>query len=260
MEHTLLRRAPQGRRERLSRLGVLLSVGALLTLALAGCGDATLLASAARTPPATVSATPTITATPTSAAPSTPTTVAPAMPALMPASSAGWATYRDPRFGFEVPFPSGWQPASLIWPEGTIPSDYSGYVYYMVQFFPPGPHGEPGPGAIEKGPEVITIIVTLSAPVTAPPTPTPQSTGTYPYPTMGMVTLGSQRVPLYGLWLTDQDIELELGVVTTIGNYPMSLGMHYLAIMNPVIRQWDPAIAQRDVSVFLAMLKGYRPL
>jgi hypothetical protein len=70
-----------------------------------------------------------------------------------------------------------------------------------------------------------------------------------------MVTLGSQRVPLYGLWLPSEEVELELGVVTTINRLPMNLGMHYMAI-----RQWDPAIAQRDVSVFLAMLKGYRPL
>jgi hypothetical protein len=143
--------------ERMSRLGILLCLGALLTLTLAGmagCSDSTSLASAARTPPAWVPATFAITSMPSSVVPSTPTTAAPPMLALTAASSAGWATSHDPRFGFEVLLPPGWQPASLIWPEGTIPSDYSGYIYYMVQVFPPGPHGEPSPGAEEKGPEL----------------------------------------------------------------------------------------------------------
>jgi hypothetical protein len=238
MEHTLLR-----------RIGVLLSVGALLALALVSCDGSTSFASAARTPLAPESATPAMTATPTSAATSSPTTVELATPDLTPASSAGWATYRDRRFGFAVPFPPGWQPASLIWPQDPVPSDYSGYVYYMVQFFPPGPHGEPGFGAVEKGPEVIQIIITLSGPSAS----FPHGTNPYPYPNFGMVALGSQQTSLYGLWLPSS--ELELGVVTTMANLPMNLGMHYMAI-----RQWDPAIAQRDVSVFLAMLKGYRPM
>src|SRR5258707_1728184 len=94
----------------LSRLGVLLSVGALLALALVSCDGSTSFASAARTPLRAESATPAMTATPTSAVTSSPTTVELAMPDLTPASSAGWATYRDRRFGFALPVPPGWQP------------------------------------------------------------------------------------------------------------------------------------------------------
>lgn len=223
MGHTILGRRLLGRMKFL--VGVL-SAGTLLTLGLGGCGTFGSLAGATSTAPrATASAT--------------------ATPVITPASSDGWAIYHDPRYNFQVPVPPGWQPASLIWP---LQRDPSGYNYYIVQFFPPGPHGEPGPGASSMTPELIQISVTLSGPSTAS---LAQNPGFSPEP--GTVALGTTQAQLYDRGSPGDGGEIMRAAETTLGTYPMLFQMHYLAH-----GAWDPAIAQRDVALFLAMMKGYR--
>jgi hypothetical protein len=211
-----------------------LSVGALLTLSLAGCGATVSVAAATPTAPrATASAT-------------LGTLTGAATPAITPAPWDGWATYHDPQFPFQVPIPPGWQPASLTWPPQ---SDPSGFTYYIVQFFPPGPHGVPGPGASSMAPELIEITITLSGPFTSS---LAQNPGFYPEP--GTVALGSTQVQLYDRGSPGNGREMVRAAETTLGTYPMLFEMHYLADGT-----WDPAIAQRDVALFLAMMQGYRP-
>lgn len=232
MEHTLL--GPR-RGRHLHGLGPILSLGALLVLGLAGCGASVSLSSAARAAPtatAPATAMPVATATPT--------------PVITPAPSAGWAVYRDPRFAFQVPIPSGWQPASLIWPPQP---ESNGFNYYMVQFFPPGPHGEPGAGASAKAPELIQISVTLSGPFTSS---LAQNTGFTRE--AGTVALGGEQVPLYDRGQPGYGSSILRAAETTLGTYPMLFEMHYNAV-----GAWDPAIAQRDISLYLAMMQGFKP-
>ncbi len=217
-------------------LGGMLSTGALLALGLTGCSASVSGASAPYTAPSptrtsTAFATPLVTAT----------------PVITPAPSDGWVTYRDPRFHFQVPIPPGWQPASVLWPPQSTPS---GFTYYIVQFFPPGPLGEPGPGASAKEPELIQITVTLSGPV---PTSYAQIAGFVPEP--DTVALGTTQVQLYDRGTPGDGGEISRAAETTLGTYPMDFEMHYLAF-----GAWDSAIAQRDVALFLAMMKGYRPV
>ncbi len=166
------------------------------------------------------------------------------MPVITAAPSADWATYRDPRFTFQVPLPPGWQPASLTWPQQP---DKGGATYYIVQFFPPGPHEEPGPGASAMAPELIEITVTLSGPST-PLAQNPRSS-----PESGTVALGTTQVKLYDGGNPGNGSEISRAAETTFRTYPMFFEMHYLAE-----GAWDPAIAQRDVALFLAMMQGYR--
>ena len=217
-------------------LGAILSVAALLALGLAGCGASVSGSGAPPTAPRAPAFAPLGTRTDVA----TPTLV------ITPASSAGWATYRDPRFAFEVPLPPGWQPASLTWPPQP---DKDGYNYYIVQFFPPGQHGEPGPGASAYAPELIEISVTLSGPATPSLAQLPGSS-----PEPGTVALGTTQVQLYDSGSPGYGSEIGREAETTLGAYPMFFEMHYLAM-----GAWNPAIAQRDVALFLAMMQGYRP-
>lgn len=211
---------------------------AILTIGLAGCdGRASHVASTPPLHPRASSSAPTPTATAPAATPT---------PVITPAPSAGWAVYRDSRYGFQVPIPPGWQPASLIWPPQPDPS---GFNYYIVQFFPPGLHGEPGPGASSMAPELIQITVTLSGPYASS---LADNTGFTREP--GTVALGGERVPLYDAGQPGYGSDIERAAETTFRAYPMLFGMHYLAE-----HEWNPAIAQRDISLYLAMMQGFRP-
>ncbi|MGH2487251.1 MAG: hypothetical protein ACRDHE_14685 [Ktedonobacterales bacterium] len=239
MKHTLLGPSHLGR---VRLLGAVLSVGALLALCLAGCGSSTSHAGVSPPEPrTTASAT---WDTPTGSATSTPATTP--TPVITPAPTTGWAVYHDPRFGFQVPLPPGWQPASLTWPAQPDPS---GFTYYNVQFFAPGPHGEPGPGASSMAPELIQITITLSRP--SPSSSLAQDQHFSPEP--GTVALGTTQVKLYDRGSPGYGSQILRAVETTVGGHPMLFGMQYLAE-----QAWDPAVAQRDIALYLAMGRGFQ--
>jgi hypothetical protein len=97
-------------------------------------------------------------------------------------------------------------------------------------------------------PQLIQIIVVTSGPYTS----FAQNSGFTPEP--GTVALGGERVPLYDRGSPGYGGEILRAAETTLGTYPMMFEMHYLAYA-----AWDPAIAQRDISLYLAMMQGLRP-
>src|SRR5260370_20224067 len=73
----------------------------------------------------------------------------PASAAAVPvAPRAGWAWYREPHLGFQVPIPPGWQPGTYT---DTPPGGPSSFT---VQFFPPQTPVAPGPAASAKAPRL----------------------------------------------------------------------------------------------------------
>lgn len=209
---------------------LLVFVLAILVIGMAGCSGRASISFTTALPRPSVSTAPSVTAT----------------ASVTAAETNGWATYRDPRFAFQVPLPPGWQPASLTWPPQP---DKGGYNYYIVQFFPPGPHGDPGPGASAHAPELIQMTVTLSGPATPS---LAQNPGFSPEPRT--VALGTTQVQLYDSGSPGYGTEIGRAAETTLGTYPMLFGMHY-----QTNGAWDPAVAQRDIALFLAVLQGFHP-
>lgn len=97
-------------------------------------------------------------------------------------------------------------------------------------------------------PELIEMTVTLSGPST---TSLAQIPGFSPEP--GTVALGTTQVRLYDSGSPGNGGEITRAAETRLGTYPMLFKMHYLAN-----GAWNPAVAQRDIALFLAMMQGYR--
>ncbi len=95
-------------------------------------------------------------------------------------------------------------------------------------------------------PELIQITVVTSGPYTS----FAQDASLIPEP--AKVALGNEQVTLYDRGSAGTEI-LRLAE-TTSGGHPMMFEMHYLAYGH-----WDPTIARRDVSLFLAMLQSFKP-
>jgi hypothetical protein len=232
--HTLLGQTLLGR---LSFLGGVLSVGALLALGLAGCGSAPQVSVAAGS-----TARPSPTATPVGDT----WTCAPAASAaaVSVAPRAGWAWYRDPHIGFQVPNPPGWRAGTFTNATPGGPSSFT------VQFFPPQTPMAPGPAASAKAPRLIAITV--------------MPTGIYPMVSQdpawctepSPVALGSSQVTLYDRGAPDAG-ELLREAETGFQGQTLLFEMKELAIEQPRL---DPATVRNDTALYLAMLQGFGPI
>jgi hypothetical protein len=160
------------------------------------------------------------------------------------APSAGWAWYRDPHLGFQVPIPPGWRPGTYTNATPGGPSSFT------VQFFPPQTPVAPGPGASAKAPRLLAITV--------------MPTGIYPMlsqdsawctePTQ--VSLGSSQVTLYDRGAPDAG-ELLREAETGFQGQTLLFEMKELAIGQPRL---DPTTVRGDTALYLAMLQGFGPI
>jgi hypothetical protein len=163
------------------------------------------------------------------------------------APRAGWAWYREPHLGFQVPIPPGWQPGTYT---DTTPGGPSSFT---VQFFPPHSPSplDPGPGAAAMEPRLITISA--------------MPAGFYPSVSQdpakckeqSPVVVGNSQVSLY-----HQDDSIDLGLLR-IGEidfrgYTLLFEMKENAILPA--QEVDPATVRNDTALYLAMLQGFGPI
>jgi hypothetical protein len=160
------------------------------------------------------------------------------------APRAGWAWYREPHLGFQVPIPPGWQPGTYT---DTTPGGPSSFT---VQFFPPQTPVAPGPAASAKAPRLIDI--TLMPAGNFPMVSQDPAWCTEPSP----VALGSSQVTVYDRGAPD-DRGLLRAIETSFQGYTLLFEMKEAAIRQPWL---DPAAVRGDTALYLAMLQGFGPI
>jgi hypothetical protein len=113
-------------------------------------------------------------------------------PTVLPASTAGWATYSDNRFHFQVPVPPSWKAQAYT----AYECPQGGDGAYIVGFFPPDIYPD-APGAIPsaypfgKIHEFIDIYLSLCPALEGTPNPN------RPAPEPGGILTGGIRAPYY---------------------------------------------------------------
>ncbi len=223
-------------RRRIDALALVALIGAaLLLVGMAGCDAATSATSATTKPVPTT--TPSATASPSP----TYSVVVRAVPRVPAASTAGWATYRDPQFALQVPLPPGWRAGAFT------TSTPGGPTYYIVQFFPPQSQGQPGLGAVEKEPELIQITV-----MTAPPYTTVAGNPSW-FAEASPVSIGGTPSTLYDRYNSGEEVSLSAGLMHGALQFTFNLNVMFVNYSVEL----DPAEVNRDTSLYLGMMQGF---
>lgn len=153
----------------------------------------------------------------------------------IPPIAQGWTWYHDSRFGFQMPVPPNWRTGSWIATPGQIAD-----CAYHVDLLPPTSAGQPGPGAEEDEPLLMSVVVRVKC--------SPwRGTQDDPHFTQEQqpITISGKPSILY-----DDDISgygIQRVAVADFG------GHQYLFNL-----QAPPKSAQQDLTLYKQMLQGFR--
>lgn len=166
-----------------------------------------------------------------------PTACAPSSTSSLP---AGWTSYHDTRFSFQLPVPPGWHAGAFS--DGPLDDETCAWV---VDVLPPNVPGPPEKATVEHVPELMSVTVNVSCHEWQP------SDDTHFVPEAHPITISGATATLY-----DNDTAgygVERVAVTKFGGHQYRIYMQ--SHTSPA--DMSDATTQRDLALYKQMLQGF---